>query len=110
MHPIVKMDHQSNLRFNKQHKERTSKKSKNYFLLPGIKSIRKTKFENWICDKKRKRNVRYLDAKRGEFEDALNGEEEGEEIVEVDEDVHEVQGRPLELEHEQEGVEDDELG
>ena len=59
---------------------------------------------------KTRKNVRYLDAKRGEFEDALNGEEEGEEIVEVDEDVHEVQGRPLELEHEQEGVEDDELG
>ena len=50
----------------------------------------------------------HLWPKRGEFKDTFNCEEKREKQVEVAEDVHVEKGGALKLEHEKQGVEDDE--
>ena len=49
----------------------------------------------------------HLWTKRGQFKDALDGEEEGEDQVERNQHVHEYQGGALKLEHQQQGVQYD---
>ena len=49
----------------------------------------------------------HLRTKRWQLKDTLNGEEQGEDKVERNQHVHEHQGGALKLEHEQQGVQDD---